>query len=216
MFELRIRSQVELTWSSGFACGYTWDGTESAQTCYTVYSTGSFPAVHCSSGTSDGFTYLTVPLTVVASATVSASMSVATVNSVRVNAPLFQLVYQTTDLPGSSTPSSGSTAVGKATSAATPSATSGSSSSLSTGAKAGIGVGAGVGGLIFIGIFVYIVLQRRRRRNSSALQGRGNMHGQSTGNRQVELPGDRPVKGELLGSPHTSEVEGSTVVAEML
>ncbi|KAJ5903045.1 hypothetical protein N7504_005428 [Penicillium tannophilum] len=189
---------------SGFACGYTWDGTESAQTCYSDYSTGSFPAVHCSSGTSNGFSYLTVPLTAVASASVPASVSIVTIASVRVNAPLFQLMYQTTDLQVSSTSTSGSTTVGKATSTAAPSATSISSSSLSTGAKAGIGVGAGVG-----------VLQRRRKRNGSALQGPAEPHGRSSG-RWVELSGNRPGKAELHGSPPASEVEGSTIVAELL
>ncbi|KAJ5523114.1 hypothetical protein N7513_012658 [Penicillium frequentans] len=113
-------------------------------------------------------------------------------------------MYQTTDLPVSSTSTSDSTTIGKATSTAAPSATSVSSSSLSTGAKAGIGVGAGVA-----------VLQRRRRRNGSALQGPGEPHGQSAG-RGVELSGDRPGKAELLGSPPASEVEGTTVVAELL
>ena len=159
---------------------------------------------------------MTVPVTAVASASASAPASIVTVNSVRVNAPLFQLVYQTTDLPVSSTSTSGSTNTGKATSTATTSATSSSGSNLSTGAKAGIGVGAGVGGLIFIGVFLFIMLQRRRRRDSSTLQVPGELHGQLAGNRRVEMPGDRPGKVELLGSPPASEVEGSTVVAELL
>jgi hypothetical protein len=90
-----------------------------------------------------------------------------------------------------------------------------SDSSLSTGAKAGIGVGAGVGGLVFIGVIALIVLQRRRRRDSSALQGFGELRTLSAGNRRVELPGDRSDKIELFGTSPASEVEGSSVVAEL-
>lgn len=62
---------------------------------------------------------------------------------------------------------------------------------------------------------MFTVLQRRRKRNGSALQGPAEPHGRSPG-RWVELSGNRSGKAELHGSPPASEVEGSTIVAELL
>lgn len=165
--------------------------------------------VHCSSGTSNGFSYMNVP------ATASASKSDSVVEGITVNAPLFQMVYQVTDLPTSTTStlqsSISATTSGAATSG-TESPESSSESSLSGGAKAGIGVGAAVGGFLLIGA---AFLFWRRKRNGSVLGGPGR----SSKEARAELPEDyggpsKPPR-ELLGSPPASELEGASAPREL-
>jgi hypothetical protein len=196
---------------SGFTCGHTWDDTESAQTCYSQYSTGSFPAVYCSSGTSNGFSYQQVPATVLASTSTKSTTSTfgMTISKINVNAPLFQLVFQASDLPASVTSTThtiATTRSGAAVASATTSTFDGQAHpTLSTGAKAGIGVGVGIGGLAVIGVAAFWLLSRKRRRLAGT-QGRSV--------RSSELPAERP-KTELQGSSVVSEAEGSRTAAEL-
>ncbi len=129
-------------------------GVDGAQTCYSIASTGSFPTVQCSSGTSNRFSYVQMPATV--SATTSGSTTAVTLTAVYLYAPLFQLNMQATDLP------MGQSGVSAGTDAPTMSATA-SGVGLSTAAMAGIGVGAAIAGLALIGGFVAFALWRRRR-----------------------------------------------------
>lgn len=150
-------------------------------------------------------------------ATATASESDSVVESITVNAPLFQMVYQTTDLPTSTTSALQSTTSATTSEAATSSTEppeASSRSSLSGGAKAGIGVGAAVGGLLLIGAAV--LLFWRKKRNGSVL---GGPERPSTQKARAELPADygRPNQPprELLGSGTASEVEGSSAPSEL-
>ncbi|KAI0145425.1 hypothetical protein GGR57DRAFT_298026 [Xylariaceae sp. FL1272] len=145
---------------TGFRCQYDGDG---AQTCVSVATTNSFAAVTCSSGSSQDFNYYDVPAT----ATITQSEETATtvISRVTIYAPLFQLNFQQTDLPSSSsspTKTTSSTS-SETTSASSQSQSASASAGLSTGAKAGIGVGAAAGGLLLIGAAALFIYRRRRR-----------------------------------------------------
>ncbi|KAI3316879.1 hypothetical protein HD806DRAFT_516413 [Xylariaceae sp. AK1471] len=151
---------------TGFHCKYA-PGVDGAQTCYSIATAGSFAAVQCSSGTSNGFSYYNVPATV----TETGGDSVTLLSAVTVYAPLFQLLHQSTDLPPtqtSSTPQpSSTTQAATSTSTSTipePSTSPSTQGSLSSGAKAGIGVGASIGGLALIGAALFFFFRRRRGR----------------------------------------------------
>lgn len=161
---------------SGFQCVYT-PGSNNAQTCYSLVTTGSFPVVDCSSGTSNDFHYHHVPVTVTVTETVQSfstefeEESISYIDAVTVFAPLFQIHYQSTDLSlaesVTETRTSSST-INTDTSrpSITPSlsASSSDNTGLSTAAKAGIGVGVGLGGLGLLLLSISVVLYRRRRR----------------------------------------------------
>ncbi|OIW22988.1 hypothetical protein CONLIGDRAFT_145872 [Coniochaeta ligniaria NRRL 30616] len=152
---------------TGYSCSYN-PGIDAAQTCYKYYSTGSFPTVQCSKGTSNKFSYVTVPATV--TATISPTTSggsrstvEAVLQNVLVFAPLIQINWQSTDrlastpLPGSGTPSTSQTA--------TPTPTTGTPKpgGLSQGATIGIAVAAAIVGLVLIGVFAMWMRRRNRR-----------------------------------------------------
>lgn len=145
----------------GFDCEYN-PGIDIAQTCYRYYSTGSFPTVQCSSGTSEQFSYLTVPATVTTTASASTgggSAGTSVISSILVNAPLIQINWQSTDR---TTPTATSTSPGSAST--TPSSTpTPQSDGLSRGATIGIAVAAAVVGLVLIAA-VCTWMRRRRRR----------------------------------------------------
>lgn len=142
------------------------------QTCYSVVTTGSFPVVGCSSGTSIDFHYYNVPATITETIeSPSASLTATLISTVTIYAPLFQLNYQSTDLP--STHSSSTTHTTTSTMGSTitiPESLSSQSTSpspsagvgLSSGAKAGVGVGAGIGGLLLLATIIVFCVRRRR------------------------------------------------------
>ena len=153
--------------NSGYYCSYN-PGIDNAQTCFRHYTTGSFPTVQCSRGTSNKFSYLTVPATVTATQAPTAtggsrSTTVAVLEEVLVYAPLIQINWQSTDRP-SSTPLPGST-----TSATSQTATPTSStatprpSGLSQGATIGIAVAAAIVGLVLVGALIVWMRRRRQR-----------------------------------------------------
>ncbi|KAF5248376.1 hypothetical protein FAUST_312 [Fusarium austroamericanum] len=186
---------------TGFQCKYT-SGVDNAQTCFSIATTGSFAAVQCSSGKSNGFGYLDIPNTV--AETNSGSEEAVTVSSFTVYAPLFQLHFQSSDLPstktGSITIDSITTSSSGSSSSAEPTQASSSDGGLSTGAKAGIGVGAGLGFIALIGVALFFMRRRKRHTAAPALtevpkseltagqnQHAAELHAQST---PQELPGD--------------------------
>lgn len=151
----------------GYACKYN-PGIDNAQTCYRDYSTGSFPTVQCSSGTSDKFSYLTVPAayTITESPSASAGSASPSVTSgvlddVLVYAPLIQINWQSTDraTPTASSLLPEGTASTSSTGTPTPQA-----GGLSRGAKIGIAVAAAVVGLILSATFAAWMRRRGRRR----------------------------------------------------
>jgi hypothetical protein len=151
---------------SGYACGYDNIGTGHAQTCYKYIKTGSFPTVQCASGSSNKFSYVTVPQTVTATPenTVTGAVVTPTVVAISqflVYAPLFQLNFQSTDITSSTT--SASTGSGITTSTLTTTPTQSPSSGLTTGAQAGIGVACGILGLFLIGALAWWLRKRSRR-----------------------------------------------------
>ncbi|KAI0505622.1 hypothetical protein F5B22DRAFT_651556 [Xylaria bambusicola] len=154
---------------SGFQCKHN-PGVDGAQTCYSIATTGSFPVVSCSSGKSNDFADYVVPATVTETVgSASTSLAVALINTVTIYAPLFQLNFQSTDLPSvnpdrtaASTLSSTHTIPGDSSSP-----TSSAAGGLSTGAKAGIGVGAAVGAIGSIALLTAIFLYYRKRARKS-------------------------------------------------
>lgn len=148
---------------SGYSCNYN-PGFDAAQTCYRYYSTGSFLTVQCSQGTSNKFSYVTIPATITATATPtttggSPSRTVAVLQNVIVYAPLIQINWQSTDRP-TSTLGSNSTTTSQ-TGSPTPISSSQKSGGLSQGATIGIAVAAALVGLALV---VALALWTRRRR----------------------------------------------------
>ncbi|CAM1508923.1 Fc.00g026620.m01.CDS01 [Cosmosporella sp. VM-42] len=88
-------------------------------------------------------------------------------------APLFQLVFQPTDLPATETSATTSTDVSATTStgsAAAETSSSKSDSGMSTGAKIGIGVGVGLGAVILLAALAGWFLWRKRSKANSAAE----------------------------------------------
>ncbi|KPM45204.1 hypothetical protein AK830_g1329 [Neonectria ditissima] len=148
----------------GYHCHFN-PGVDEAQTCYSIVKTGSFPTVQCSSGSSNRYSYMTVPATFIETA--SGSEGTSFLRAVTIYAPLFQLNRQASDLSSSSTKSTGSTSVtshstsltGVTSEAPAPSSSNGG---LSVGAQAGIGVGAGLVGLTLLGTALYFWRRKKK------------------------------------------------------
>ncbi|KAH8901964.1 hypothetical protein BR93DRAFT_973053 [Coniochaeta sp. PMI_546] len=152
---------------TGYSCSYN-PGIDAAQTCYKYYSTGSFPTVQCSKGTSNKFSYVTVPATVTATVSPtttggSPSITVAVLQNVLVFAPLIQINWQATDLLSTTPLPGGATTTTSQTSPPTSTAATPKSDGLSQGAVIGIAVAAAIVGLILIAIFA-IWMRRRQQR----------------------------------------------------
>ncbi|KAB5586246.1 hypothetical protein GE09DRAFT_58134 [Coniochaeta sp. 2T2.1] len=147
---------------TGYTCNYN-PGVDAAQTCYKYHYTGSFPTVQCSAGTSNRFSYVTVPATVTATTTstngVRATDTVV-LDNILVFAPLIQINWQSTDR---TTPSSTVGSASQPTVSSSTTTTTSNSSGLSKGATIGIAVGAAVLGLILIAVFT-IWMRRRKQR----------------------------------------------------
>ncbi|RFU78229.1 hypothetical protein TARUN_3986 [Trichoderma arundinaceum] len=83
-------------------------------------------------------------------------------------APMFQLNFQASDLPATTTASS-STSSQSSTSAADDDGSANSSSGLSSGAKIGLGVGLGLGVAFLLAFAAFIFYYRRSKRNQLSL-----------------------------------------------
>ncbi|CAK7211668.1 hypothetical protein SBRCBS47491_001202 [Sporothrix bragantina] len=198
-----------------------WGGSGDAQTCFSVATSGSFSAVQCSSGTSNAFSYYTVPSTVTvtttetsttsASASGAVSASASTITSTAVNiyefntvtlyAPMFQLVHQASDV-SSSSGSSGSSPAQTSSAGTGLSTGSASSSQLSTGAVAGIAVAAVVVGLSLLGAFVYFFIKQRRAKRQIAYAPPPNLAG-NMGMQQPPMGAYSTQDGSYFGSSTT-------------
>lgn len=114
-------------------------------------------------------------------------------DGVTVRAPMFQLNYQSSDLPSSTSASSesettGSTRETMASNTSEPDTEP--SPGLSTGAQAGIGVGAGVAGLLLIGAGLYF--WRRKRNTRTPVPIAEEPKSESPGNFISEVDGGIP------------------------
>ncbi|RSM02880.1 hypothetical protein CEP52_007729 [Fusarium oligoseptatum] len=133
--------------------------------------------------------------------------SLSTMDGVTVRAPMFQLNYQSSDLPSSTGTSSETTGSTRETMASnTSDADTEPSSGLSTGAQAGIGAGVGVAGLLLIGAGLYFW---RRKRNTRAPVPTEEPKTESPGNYISEIDGGTPRYPPAELEAATPELEGS-------
>lgn len=113
------------------------------------------------------FSFLSIPATI--TTTNSEAVAVTVLSRVSVLAPLFQLNWQKTDLPSSTTPATNAATTGPTPSSSpthSPQETNPPAAGLSKGAAAGIGVGVGIAGLALIVALVWFVRRRRRKHPS--------------------------------------------------
>lgn len=148
-------------------------------------------------------------------------------------APMFQLNYQSSDLPSTPTPTSSSPSSNPMTpnqrATDTTTSTSGTSpppsdnptasgiqGGLSTGAIVGVGVGAALGGLLLGIAAILLFLRHRRRKMASPAQ---ELDGQWTGSPQAEYkyPVEAPVHviTEMSAHPERYEVWGGHSPTEL-
>ncbi|KAH8656878.1 hypothetical protein BGZ61DRAFT_510710 [Ilyonectria robusta] len=144
----------------GYTCKFDWD-VDRAHTCYSIATTGSFPAVFCSSGKSNGFRYLELPTAAIV--TGSGEDSVTVISTMILNAPLFQLIHQSTDIASSSHTA---TVTGQSRISGTGTPPNNSENGLSIAAKAGIGGGVGGGVLLVIMAISFFFWKRKRARGA--------------------------------------------------
>lgn len=137
---------------SGYACSNV-----DYQTCVRLASTGSIPVVTCTSDSSNGFSYLPLPTTITDEIATDSTTTV-TMSTATLLAPLFQLVYQASDIAANT-----STAVVE-TETPEPSTSSGG---LSTGARAGIAVGVVVAVLVIVGSAGFVWWHKRKQAKAS-------------------------------------------------
>ncbi|KAI0870089.1 hypothetical protein GGS24DRAFT_511232 [Hypoxylon argillaceum] len=121
------------------------------QTCYSVVTTGSFPVVGCSSGTSNDFHYYNVPATVT-----------QTIESPGTSLTTTLISAMTTSTMGSTI------TIPESLSSQSPSPSPSAGVGLSSGAKAGVGVGAGIGGLLILAAIIFFCVRRRRASNPAS------------------------------------------------
>ncbi|OGM48666.1 hypothetical protein ABOM_002009 [Aspergillus bombycis] len=193
---------------SGYSCGH--DGQDQYQTCQSVYVTGSFPVVQCKSGSSNGYTYQTVPATV--TATTSESVTVThTISAYTVRAPMIQINHMATDLPTSTqpppTPSDSSSGIQVSASI---------SAHLSPGAKAGIIVAACLGAIVLLGLIAWLWFRCGSRRNNAASAKSEIGDSQIppipvTNNGMSQVPPANRPKSELPEHHTVSELDGSQI-----
>lgn len=196
---------------TGFQCSQSFNAGI-GQTCISIATAGSFAAVQCSSGQSVGFTYLGIPATV--TETNSGSESAFVLETFTVSAPLFQLNFQSSDLPATMTGSITISTDANTSSTSTPAETgSPAGEGLSTGAKAGIGAGVGVATVALIGALLFFLLRRRKRTPTAELAAQSEpTEAPATEAPKQELPGQQPrhnVPAELQVNLVPSELPGN-------
>jgi hypothetical protein len=125
----------------------------------------------CSDGSSNDYGYVDVPKTVVS--VVSERTATSVLGTITIYAPLFQLNFQSSDLPSStsetdSTEAHSTETQSAETSRATEQSSKDDNGGLSVGAKAGIGAGVGALALLIIGVAVFLFLRKRRGRTQPA------------------------------------------------
>ncbi|KAI1329386.1 hypothetical protein F5Y16DRAFT_397571 [Xylariaceae sp. FL0255] len=147
----------------GFTCNYEPGG---AQTCISAGTTGSFAAVTCSSGTSDGFNYFNVPETTAVTESGGATTT-AFISTVAVYAPLFQLLYQSSDV-SQAQQTSASISIGLNGGSTSSSSSSTGSSGLSVGARAGIGVGVAIAVLVILAAIIAFGIRKRKQKQNAS------------------------------------------------
>jgi LPXTG-motif cell wall-anchored protein len=161
--------------------------------------------VSCSEGDSI-LNWLTFPATF--TKTSSDGESVSTMDGVTIRAPMFQLNYQSSDLPSSTGTSRETTGSTRETMASnTSDADTEPSSGLSTGAQAGIGVGVGLAGLLLIGAGLYF--WRRKRNTRTPVPTEEEPKSESPGNYISEVDGSTPRYPPAELEAATPELEGS-------
>ncbi|KAE8156799.1 hypothetical protein BDV40DRAFT_305744 [Aspergillus tamarii] len=193
---------------SGYSCGYA--GHDQFQTCQSVYVTGSFPVVQCKFGSSNGYTYQTVPATVTATTSNSVTQT-HTISAYTVRAPMIQINHMATDLPTSTSPlpTSSDSSSGIKVSASI-------SAHLSPGAKAGIIVAACLGAIGLFALIAWLWYRCGSRKDKAAAAKSEIGDSQvppipvtNTGMSQKPQT-DRP-KSELPAHHNVSELDGSQI-----
>ena len=149
---------------SGFTCYGT------VQTCLSIMTSGSYLAGICQSPVASltDLQYITIPGT--NTVTYALTTSTATLSKAALFAPLFQLNWQSKDLPTTTTSSPSSSLTGTA-STSSPTATVGPtpSSGLSTGATIAIAVVIPVVVIAIAGVLACRWFRRRRQNRASAV-----------------------------------------------
>ncbi|KAE8361452.1 hypothetical protein BDV27DRAFT_133014 [Aspergillus caelatus] len=203
-------SLTEINSDSGYSCGHA--GHDQYQTCQSVYATGSFPVVQCRSGSSNGYTYQTVPATVTATTSKSVTLT-HTISAYTVRAPMIQINHMATDLPTSTStpphPTSSDSSSGIEVSASI-------SAHLSPGAKAGIIVAACLGaiGLLAFIAWLWYKCGSRRDKAASAKSETGDSQVPPipvTNNSMSQEPQTNRPKSELPAHHNVSELDGSQI-----
>ncbi|KAF3025101.1 hypothetical protein E8E14_014591 [Neopestalotiopsis sp. 37M] len=144
----------------------------------------------------------------------SGSGSAFVLETFTVSAPLFQLNFQSSDLPATMTGSITISTDANTSSTSTPAETgSPAGEGLSTGAKAGIGAGVGVAAVALIGALLFFLLRRRKRTPTAELAAQSEpTEAPATEAPKQELPGQQPrhnVPAELQVNLVPSELPGN-------
>lgn len=158
----------------GFTCA-----NNNGNTCIATATSTAIPTAFCDGTDLTDSATETFPTVVTVTQTDTASGEVEVSTSTRTMvlfAPMFQLNFQASDLPASTTasttrPSSTSTSTPSTTSAADDDKTSKSSGGLSSGARVGLGVGIGLGIAFLLAFAGFIYYYRRSRRVQLPLGG---------------------------------------------
>ncbi|TFB06535.1 hypothetical protein CCMA1212_000555 [Trichoderma ghanense] len=161
---------------TGFTCGNI-----NGNTCIATATSTAVPTAFCDgsdltdSGTETFPNVVTITQTNTASGEVDVSTSTRT--AMMLFAPMFQLNFQASDLPASTTASTtrpsptASSSQQSTTSAADGDRTSKSSGGLSSGARVGLGVGIGLGVAFLLALSGFVYYYRRSRRVQLPLGG---------------------------------------------
>jgi hypothetical protein len=176
-----------------------------AQTCRSVFSTGTTQVISCDAGT-------TVLKEIRAPTRRTLESGFNFVESIVMQAPMFQLVGLKRFEATSTTGVESATLTSTSTETSTSNLESDSGGGLSTGAQAGIGVGVGVVGLGIIGAAFY--LWRRRERSKAPLK--TGLEASQLDSREVKPPGE--LGGTPLSPPPQyapTELDGTTARQEL-
>lgn len=162
-------------------------------------SSSTIITAQCSGGEVVDLATLSIPYTT------TESSSVATISTFTAYVPLLQLMYQSSDVSATTSPSATSTSSGEGSN-------SSGSQGLSTGASAGIGVGVGLGVIILAAFAFWFWRSRRKNRKRAALGHRWN-----AGDSRDSRPGGSDAKSplELQGYRTVAEIDSRTRLQEI-
>jgi hypothetical protein len=168
---------------SGFICAYSNILGTSIQTCVSSATSTTIGAAFCESGS-----FSLATLTIPANSTLGPVTVTGAVDTITVYAPMIQLNYQPTDLPnGHSLSSNSSSSAPKS-----PSNYDSGSAGISKGGIAGIVIGSVIAASILIGVILYFLSIRKRRRQVPANK-------ESEGDDSTNQEAEGYVKPELSG-----------------